>query len=546
MTTTRAERKAAQRGTTGHVRDAAAQDAAPVGRADRRQLKRATTWVRIPVWRKRKKGKGTASTGTPWGPEAEQVQPNPQDEEADAQEVERVLQIADLLPEREGPSNRPNSRRAAKGWYFPKTDGALTTTRQGEILNTALLAAPTDDEGIVIGRDKLTNSPMAHDPFTAYRKKVITSPHVIVLGVIGSGKSSLIKTVYVLRPLILKHRRAVVVDRKDENGEGEYAQLTRKFGSEPYRFVIGGGGTTISPLDPRILAVVGASGQLRLLNAMAAAARDHSADRDVEFEEKMMRVAFAATQSEAEAAGRVPVLDDLVPRLGNMDLLRPQDRSDFSPAALERLHQAGLAVRFSLEQTLSDELAGLFDGETSKDVNLASRLTTFDISQLPYDGPATAMVLAVVNSWLLGTLRKERGMGTNFVVEEGWDMMTGPIARYLNSFAFLARGLGLANVAAMHHVAQAANSPEGMSLLREPQTVHLYRQDRDEDVEACVRTYGLDPQSRAALMDLDQGEHLMKIGKRPEVLLEHTRSPLEIELTNTDSAMEMRRIGQAS
>lgn len=527
-------------GGPGEVSEAAATAASPA-RNKRRGLGRLLRWVPVPVWRAKK---GVRSEPA-WGP-GDEEDPGVDDGEASADQVERTLQIADLLPEPEGAANRPNSRKAARGVYFPRTEGALTTTRQGQILNTALLAAPTDDEGIVNGRDKLTNAPVAHDPFTAYRKKIVTSPHVIVLGVIGSGKSSLIKTVYVLRPLILKQRRAVVVDRKDQDGQGEYADLTRRFGSEPYRFVIGGGGTTISPLDPRILGVIGASGQLRLLNSMAAAARQHSTGRDIEWEEKMMRVAYYATQKRAEDLGRVPVLDDLVPLLGNVDLLDPAERQGYSAAALERLHEAGSTVRFSLEQTLSDELAGLFNGETSKDVNLKSRLTTFDISQLPYDGPATAMVLAVVNTWLLGTLRKERGMGTNFVVEEGWDMMTGPIARYLNSFAFLARGLGLANVAAMHHVAQAANSPEGMTLLREPQTVHLYRQDREEDIQACVRTYGLEQQSQDTLRNLDQGEHLLKIGKRPEVWIQHTRSPLEIDLTYTDSAMEMRRLGEAS
>lgn len=461
------------------------------------------------------------------------------DEPVDADEA--TVHLGDLAKETVGASNRPNVRKARKNYYFPLADGALTTTRQAEVMNPALLAAPTDEEGIAIGMDLLTNASVAHDPFTAYRKKVLSSPHVVVLGVIGSGKSSLIKTVYVLRPLVLKGRRAVVLDRKDQEGEGEYAALTRKFGAEPYRFVIGEGGTSISPLDPRILAVIGRSGQLRLLNAMAARARGVDLD---EWDSKALRIAHTATLRAAEQEGRVPVLDTLVPLLGNLDVLSRDERGSFSGAAAERLHQAGVSMRFALEQVLSDELNGLFDGETSRDVHLNELLTTFDISQLPVDGPATAMVLAVAHTWLLGTLRRDRGMGTNFVVEEGWDMMAGPIAKHLNASQMLARGLGLSNVAALHHVAQAASSAEGASLLREPQTVHLYRQDREEDVQACVSTYGLDAQSAESLRNLGQGNHLLKIGSRPEVMVAHKRSPLEMVLTDTDSAMEMRS-GQA-
>lgn len=503
-------------------------------RDERRGSTSRRRWALRPVWRSRRKAKATKAADGAFGPEEDQPA---EDTPVEGEQAEQLLMLADLVPTQQGPSNRPNGRKASRGFYAPRTDGALSTTRQAQILNPAVLASPTDEEGIVVGRDTLTNSAVAHDQFTAYRNKVITSPHVVVLGVIGAGKSSLIKTVYVLRPLILKNRRAVVLDRKDEQGEGEYAELTRRFGSEPYRFQIGGGGTRISPLDPRIRAKIGAAGQLRLLGAMAEATMQGSTTRDPAWEGRNMRVAFTETLRRAEAQGRAPVIDDLVPMLGNIDLLDTQTRQSMSAAALERMHQAGLTLRWAMEETLAEALDGLFNGETSANVNLNDRLTTFDISQLPYDGPATSLVLGVVHSWLLGTLRKERGMGTNFIVEEGWDMMTGPVAKQMNANQYLARGLGLANIAAMHHVAQAANSTDGMALLREPQTVHLYRQDRMDDVEAIVSTYGLDAMSRDVLLNLPQGQHLMKIGNRPEVRVEHTRSALEIELTNTDTAM---------
>lgn len=430
-----------------------------------------------------------------------------------------------------GARSRPKVNVARREGYFRRATPAPTTTRQAEILNPALIAAPTDDEGVVIGRDMLSNSAVAHDPFTAYQRKIITSPAVVVLGVIGSGKSSLIKTVYVLRPIILKGRRAVVMDKKDRNGEGEYCELTRELGSDPYHFRIGGGGTVINPMDPIITEAIGSGGQLGLLRAMA----ERSANLDAldAWQGKALRSAYLVVMRSAEQNGRTPLLSDLVRALPT-----PRDPEGImSVAAAERLHQAGLELSFLFEAMLLDELSGLFDGPTSEHVRLNDKLTTFDISQLPEDGPANALVQAVAHSIVLARLRRDRGQGTNFVSEEGWSLVSGPVARQMNANQMLARGLGLSNVVAMHHVAQVGQDSEARSLLREPQTVHIYQQDRSEDIDAVVQMYGLDEGSAHSLASLEQGHHLLKIGRRAEIHVQHTRSELEERLTETDDAM---------
>ena len=129
---------------------------------------------------------------------------------------------------------------AKRGFYSPKHTGAPSTTRQSEVLNTALIGAPTDDEALVIGRDKLSGATVAHDPISAYKKKQISSANAVLIGILGSSKSSLIKSVYVARQLTMRKRRAVVFDKKprtdgtiNSQEEGEYAELTRLTGSEP-------------------------------------------------------------------------------------------------------------------------------------------------------------------------------------------------------------------------------------------------------------------------------------------------------------------------
>ena len=438
-----------------------------------------------------------------------------------------------VLPAPRGYVVRQNKRRARSGWYAPLATPALTSTRQAAILNTALVAAPTGTDGIVNGRDRLSKTMVAHDPFTAYENGRITSPAVVVLGVVGSGKSAVLKTVYVLRPLILRQRRVVVLDRKDQGGEGEYCEVSRQLGQDPFRMILGGGGTKINPLDPVILAGDGPSGQMRLLSGLAEIA--NNGQPLSKWERPALRAAHRATLRAAEVGQFVPRLEHLLAECG-------KDHPEFashSPATRERLHQGGIAVRYMLSGLLSDELAGLFDGETSSHVRLADRLTVFDVSQLPDDGPAVSMVMAVANVWLLGMLRRQRGLRTNFIAEEGWDLVGGAAGRVFQRNSKLARGLGLSNIAALHHIADIPADDPAIAMLKEAQTVHLYRQDRDDDIEAVIRTYGLDAGSRGTLANLQTGHHLLKIGNRREIHVQHVRSRLERNLTNTDGAMNV-------
>jgi hypothetical protein len=424
----------------------------------------------------------------------------------------------------------------------PQAFGAPATTRSGQVLNPALVGAPTGPSGVLIGRDLLSGAMVCHDPFTAYAHGIVSSPAVLAIGEVGSGKSALLKTVYVMRPLALRNRRVVVADRKDQAGQGEYAPLCRVLGTEPIRFTLAAGGAAtagaategsrLNVLDPLVLAGTGRAGQLALLVALAElAAGGRELDR---WEHAALRAAHTATLTAAEqAGGRIPVLADLLARLG----VDHPDFADHSPAAREHAERAALVVRHALAGLLADDLAGLFDGPTSPWVDLTGRLTVFDISQLPERGPATAMVLAVANAWLLGRLRTERGMATNFVAEEGWELVGGPAGRVFARNSKLARGLGLSNIAAIHHIADIPEGDPAVAVLKEAATVHLFRQSRTDDAAAAAALFGLTPAAAAALPHLPDGQHLLKIADRPEIHVAHLRAAVEVGFTDTDTAM---------
>lgn len=439
-----------------------------------------------------------------------------------------------LLPEDVMPPKKVAGSRLAKSpkearLTIPRWRGAPSTTHNAELFATAMAAAPTSTQGIVIGRDQLSHAIVAHDSVTAYQNKDITSPLVIVMGDVGSGKSSLIKTVYVLRALAMRSRRVVVIDKKDERGEGEYAGLTRQFGAEPIRMRLDSTSSTLNPLDP-VIAGQSVGAPERVVQALIE--NIGGVDLGV-WERKALRHALRTAQ--AQHAGRAATLGDMVAALS--DAQRLPDGLTTTSAAADRYLEAALSVRFTVEEIL-ESYGRMFDGETSSDVNLSDKLTTFDVSQLPDAGPAVAAVVGVAHGWLMGKLRTQRGMMTHFIAEEGWHLLNGPNARVIGGDNVkLARGLGLVIVFALHKPADIELNPAAAPVFAEAQTVHIFANARRADARRCIELFDLSPSSEELITRLRPGQHLLKIGARPEIHVAHVRSELEEGLTNTDAAM---------
>lgn len=448
----------------------------------------------------------------------------------------------------QGARLRLNNRKARSGLYAPAVTGAPSTTRQAEILNTALIAAPTGVEGVAAGRDVLSQTAISKDPITDYNAtpRRVTSTNVVALGDVGSSKSGYTKTVYVLRPLILRKRRAVVFDKKDRGGEGEYAEIVRaltdpadaRLGREnrPIRFALNGSGVRLNILDPMISAVNddGLNNQLVYLETIPDLLR--TGQGTSVRERKALRLAYRAMMRDFEGR-RTPTIADLHDRLGTVDATEPslEGASSFE---LERLHEAGMEMRFVFDELLTT-YGEMFDGDTSEQVSLNQKLTSFDISQLPDAGPAIPMVMGLANLWLLGRVKRDRGWRTNVLIEEAGHILGGPLAVQQRSNIKLSRGLGISNIYNIHkgETDVPAGTP-GMAVIEEAQTVHIFRHTRPEAAQWCVRTFGLNPDTADAITRLPNGHHFLKSGTgEPEIEIEHVRSTYEVALTDTDEAL---------
>ena len=231
----------------------------------------------------------------------------------------------------------------------------------------------------------------------------------------------------------------------------------------------------------------------------------------------------------------MPVIPDLIEQIPGV--VNAPEFAGLRAATLDLIERSAWSLRFRLERLLADDLAGMFDRETSKHVVLHPKLTTFDISALPEDGPATSMVMVVANAWLMGMLTHDTGWRTNFIAEEGWHLLGGPGGRVIRSKSKLSRGLGVSIVAAIHHISDIPPTSEAIAMIKEAQTIHLFRQEHDDDIADCVRYFNLEASNAAALGALPQGDHLLKVGTHKEIRVHHRRTAREEHFTATDSAM---------
>jgi len=113
-----------------------------------------------------------------------------------------------------------------------------------------------------VGRDLLGGS-FCYDPFDLYAAGVLTNPNMVVLGQIGRGKSSLVKT-YLWRQSLLG-AQAWVIDPK-----GEYAPLAAAWGVAPLALAPGGP-LRLNPLEGPASGMRADDRRAALLGALAEA-----------------------------------------------------------------------------------------------------------------------------------------------------------------------------------------------------------------------------------------------------------------------------------
>jgi type IV secretory pathway VirB4 component len=290
--------------------------------------------------------------------------------------------------------------------------------------------APSLD-GPLLGLDARSGGAFCFEPFAAYAAHAITNPNLLILGEVGSGKSTVAKLLCWIESALLG-RSVAILDPK-----GEYGPLAALLGLPTLRLAPGGR-TRLNPLDlgtPNVL-----DDHVRQRSEVLGALAESGLGRPLSPEERAgLSGVLSRLSGQPELSAVVDALFSPDPRL----------------AAELRTTSDGLAeccreLTFALQRFCTGELAGMFDGPSTVRLDTAARGIHVDLSPV-YTNPAVlAPTMIAAGSWLTASLAMP-GRQHLLVLDETWQVLADPgIGRWLRSTMKLARALGAAVVLVTH------------------------------------------------------------------------------------------------
>jgi hypothetical protein len=457
-----------------------------------------------------------------------------------------------MVPFRRGVVLRPGPaevRAYGSGFAMPRGRLALpghrATTAHFSAVYPLFFEEGLGFRGEFVG-DDVYGGAFHYDPFIAYEQGQVTSPNMVILGVLGSAKSALVKCL-VKRGEVWR-RRAFVVDTKPE-----YAELARAMGVEPI-IISPGGRVRINPLSSR---VPEAEQQLLLEKTGEALLR-----RPLKAEERAALIDVVRLVRDHAGASE-PTLPEVVRLL-------------FDPPAavadglyVTREFLAGKLWRLATALRLlctAPGLRGMFDGPTSPHVNADGPLVVLDISALKASaGELLPIAMAIAMAWLRAAAaddaraRDTRAVGDHhplhltLVLDEAWLALAVPaVADFIQQSFKFSRATGWQNIVVFHRLSDVlAAADQGTrhahvvrGLVADAETRVIYRQPPDEIAE-LRRAFHLTDTQGELVQALPRGRALWLVGQRP-FLVDHRRGPGEIAFTITDQGMLGDRTAEES
>ena len=403
--------------------------------------------------------------------------------------------------------------------------GHRCTTRHAQAIYPFMAAGGLGAQGVFIGRDS-TGGAFCFDPWVLYGQGLLDDPNTIVLGKLGQGKSSLVKTL--LWRMLLFGRRAFVLDVKCE-----YDALCEAVGVAPISLVPGGG-VRLNPLASR----PEEHAQLELLRAVTITALGAPLSQ-IE----------AAALREALRTVRARSSEPTLPEIATVLFSPCTEMAERLRTTPERLAADARRAALALQDLCEGPLKGMFDGPTTPGLDLGAKLLVLDLHAVR-DSPALGILMACATAWMSALLarmaeRPGRERLIN-VADESWKIIqhTG-LGEWFQANFKLARQFGVMNVVVLHKLAdlqaagdagsRAARIAEG--LIADASTRVVYHQDESQ-IPLTRTLLGLSETEAQLISMLSAGQALWRVSSRSFVV-QHYRSRLETQLTNTDTGMNV-------
>jgi len=455
-------------------------------------------------------------------------------EDRDARRSTAKQKAADLEAERRAITLLP--RAGESGPAALRTPGRFRLPRHQDTSATLAGAYPflaeggLGSEGVFVGQDLYSGSSFVYDPWVLYARGVITAPNLVLAGIVGSGKSSLAKSLYA-RSIPFGRRVYVPGDPK-----GEHTPVANAVGGKA--IALGHGmPNRLNPLDeghrPAGLDDVQWASQVTsrrrdLIGALAETVLDR---RLTPLEHTAIDVALDRTVRCAD----VPVLPMVVERL-----LAPERADDHDA----RLAEDGRLVGHALRRLVAGDLAGLFDGPSTVSFDPSLPMISLDLSRVAENATLISVLMTCASAWMESALMDSAGGQRWVVYDEAWRLMSHPRAPATDGRHWrLARHYGIANMLIFHKLTDLDNVGDqgsamralASSLLANAETRIVYRQESDQ-LGATSAALGLTGTEQCLIPTLGTGQGLWRI-KHRSFVVQHQMHPAELELFDTTGRM---------
>ncbi len=417
-----------------------------------------------------------------------------------------------------------------------RTPGQLRLPRHQDTSATLAGAYPflaeggLGSEGVFVGQDLYSGSSFVYDPWVLYARGLITAPNLVLAGIVGSGKSSLAKSLYT-RSIPFGRRVYVPGDPK-----GEHTPVAEAVGGKA--IALGHGmANRLNPLDeghrPAGLDDAQWASQVTsrrrdLIGALAETVLDR---RLTPLEHTAIDLALDRTVRSAD----VPVLPMVVDRL-----LAPDQSDDHDG----RLIDDGRLVGHALRRLVAGDLAGLFDGPSTVSFDPSLPMISLDLSRVAENATLTSVLMTCASAWMESALMDPAGGQRWVVYDEAWRLMSHPaLLRRMDAHWRLARHYGIANMLIFHKLSDLDNVGDSgsamralaSSLLANAETRVVYRQESDQ-LGPTSAALGLTGTEQSLIPTLGTGQGLWRI-KHRSFVVQHQMHPAELELFDTNARM---------
>lgn len=455
-----------------------------------------------------------------------------------------ILGVLDLAPAGRGPGGRHG------GQVFHRMRLRAQEETTAQIAGTYPFVAERGftADGAYIGRDRFTRGAFRFDPFELYRAGLLPNPNVGIFGTIGSGKSSLIKTM-ALRLLAFGVRFINPADTK-----GEMSAMARAVGATLVQ--LGPGmGKALNPLyappkpvrvDERTYIELMEQQRLLLLTALGATAsgRPLTAREETGIEQALAQL---TRQAEHVAADRMrqPNLAEFC----DLMLNPTPEMAAAIPVPVSVLADDCLDLALRFRAMIKGSLKGVFDGE-SVEIDWSKPGVVIDISRIRASDAGVALTMTCGQALVDQILTFTDHQWVR-ILDECWRQIRYPhIVRRISEGQKLARGddvtSGSATLISLHRISDLMGAaPEvrelALGLLADCSTRIIYNQ-ADDQVPITRSTLNLTDIEAALLPRLPQATALWKVAQR-SFLVDHTvlRDGYEWDLIQTDSRMGSRK-----